>query len=206
MYHPLLIMICSMILYPQIITNLKLQLHNFDKNYILFFVFPRLILLLYFRISNKNIENLRPYPFLCCLSLLIFLLSVIVIYLQTQYGSYFFIPRCLRWKQFNYFIKTKQLRKILLGNDLSFSGSEKDSAFSSSLKKWVSGIFKKQNDSDKIRGENTQELQCNDSIISKDPSLLKKNENFSEDSELDFIKIEDQSAIENKAEKNTGKF
>ena len=193
-YHPILIMISSLILYPQIVKNLSLQLHQFDKSYIIFFVFPRFFLLLYFRSCYKNIENIRPYPILSSISFLLFMLSVLIIYLQTQYGSYFFIPRCLRWKQFNYFIKADQLREQLLGkpdSSLDTSNASQLSGFKSLLSKLFKSKKKDLNTSERKSDEKTFDL----SIMSKD-SQLKSNSQLKSDSENQFIKME-ESTVEN---------
>ena len=205
-FHPLMIMLMSMILYPQIILNLKLQLHKFDKFYIFFFIFPRFFLLLYFRSCPKNIENLRPYPILSSLSFVIFLVSVGIIYLQTQYGSYFFIPRCLRWKQFNYFIKTSKLRKELLGDDIYMTQNKDESNISSGIKKWVSGFIKKKNDKKDLNDtqDNFEEISYNQSMISKDQSIIKSDSKLKQDSELAFIKMEEPKTTDDKAEENKG--
>lgn len=192
-FHPILIMLCSLILYPQIIKNLGVQLHQFDRSYVLLFVFPRFLLLLYFRGCFHNIENLRPYPILSAVSLLFFLISLVIIYLQTQYGSYFFIPRCLRWKQFNYFVKIEVLRRTLLG-DPSDSLHSSTSKGSSGLRSILSGLFKSK--SSKTKTTNEEEQASEDktvdfSLMSKQSTSFKSETIENMDTEEQFIRMEE---------------
>lgn len=190
-FHPVLIMLCSLVLYPQIVKNLGLQLHQFDKAYVLLFVFPRFFLLLYFRGCFRNIENLRPYPVVSAVSLLLFLVSVVIIYLQTQYGSYFFIPRCLRWKQFNYFVRTDTLRKTLLGDTSSHSVSSKQS---SGIKSILSGLFRPKSSK---KGPPQEDEQASEdktvdfSLMSKQSTSFKSETTDKADTEAQFIRMEE---------------
>lgn len=118
-FHPLLVLASSFILIPQIFTNLGQQLHRFDRCYILYFAFPRFLIFFYMRVTAFNVEDIRPYPFTSGLALAVLLLSMVVIYFQAHYGSFFFLPRCLRWKQYNYFIRLKDLKQSLLSKDFS---------------------------------------------------------------------------------------
>lgn len=194
-FHPVLIMLCSLVLYPQVVKNLSVQLHQFDRPYILLFVFPRFFLLLYFRGCFHNIENIRPYPILMGISLAVFLASVVVIYLQTQYGSYFFIPRCLRWKQFNYFIKADRLRAQLL-QDPHASQDASTSMKSSGLRSILSGLFKskKKGEPESSKADTFSEDQTADfSLMSRKTHSNKSSEKGNSDAQ--FIRMDEASEV-----------
>lgn len=194
-FHPILIMTCSLVLYPQIIKNLSVQLHSFDKYYLLCFVLPRFFLLLYFRLCPKNIENLRPYPVVGSLSFLLFLLSLLIIYLQVHYGSYFFIPRFLRWKQFNYFVKVDHLRRQLLGEDALDADTSTRSGFSSGIKSVFSKIFSRKSsgkkDPEDVAEGSMDQKTLDFSIMSKDTSKTGGRLDAEALPDSQFIKTED---------------
>lgn len=189
-FHPLLILVTSFIYVPQIISNLHIQIHELDISYIILFVLPRFFIYYYYRIYPSNIEGLKPYPIIMGISFFILIASIIIIYLQGQYGSFFFLPNCLRWKQFNYFIKLSKLQDTLNKSSTTFSNSCKQEEKGSFLKKiWKSW---KKNKS-KTECNSTQTDISNHSIISKNES----------NSNLDFIKM---NSIEESKNNDTKDF
>lgn len=177
-FHPLVILATSFIFVPQIISNLNIQIHELDKPYILFFALPRFFIYYYFRAYPSNIEGLKPYPIIMAISCLILILSILIIYLQGQYGSFFFLPHCLRWKQFNYFIKLSKLRKILENNLNINNDSFKQEEKGSFLKK----IWNSWNSKKSLAVSNSNQTNfSNHSIISKDVSQNNQD--------LDFIQM-----------------
>ena len=179
-FHPLLVLACSLILVPQIFTNLGQQIHQFDRSYILYFASPRFVIFFYMRVTNFNVEDIRPYPVLASLGLLVLIFSIVMIYFQSHYGSFFFLPRCLRWKQFNYFVKVTNLKEELLSKDFSQTGSQgsRKSFFGSMMSK----IFRRRS-RDSNSNANQNEVTGNN----QNDSLALGERRDSENSELHVL-------------------
>lgn len=185
-FHPILILVVSFIYVPQIISNLNIQVHQLDKSYILLFMLPRFFIYYYYRIYPFNIEGLKPYPIIMGISFLILVMSIIIIYLQGQYGSFFFLPSCLRWKQFNYFIKTSKLLNSLNESSNTHSNNYKQEEKGSFLKRiWKS--WKKNKNKSETKSEIQSEYNSNQTD-SSNLSIISKNKSLS-NSNLDFIKM-----------------
>lgn len=115
-YHPVFVVVAGAMLVPQIVFNLKRQVQSLDFNFSVYFMIPHFFIFLYYRGCPYNLSNLAPYPVVTYSSLGILFLSVIVLHLQSIYGSMFFVPkRCLK-KQYNYFIKKEKLKKYFQKN------------------------------------------------------------------------------------------
>ena len=194
-FHPVIILISSFIFFPQIINNLGIQLQEFDTDYLMFFGLPRFLIFLYIRGCPYNIQELAPSPYMMGFSALVLTLSILVIYFQIHYGSYFFVPRCFRTQQFNYFIQISKLKELLsqnfsfdaLTNQIKKEKVSKYSAFKSCIKK----IFERK----KSNEINTSYSANNDTTLDikhTDDSLISKNSSNSGINlkDTDFIKIE----------------
>ena len=180
-FHPMVILASSFIYVPQILTNLNIQIHELDKPYILFFALPRFFIYFYFRIYPFNTEELKPYPIVMGLSFFVLIFSIIIIYLQGQYGSFFFLPKCLRWKQFNYFVKVSKIKKIF-SNSLDIKNDNESRNSRGSFLKRIFSSWKKKKDSSQT------DLSTN--------SIISKNISQTQD-QIDFIQMD--SIIEGKS-------
>lgn len=167
-FHILLITTYAFTLVPQIFLNLKRQVVSFDWLFNVFFVFPRLLIMLYFRLFSFNFMSLRPYPGFGAGALGLMLFSLGILFLQSRCGAFFFVPRFLMKKQFNYFFSKKdlkrhfaRLKKIKLGEEddgrKSDGGKGSRSRFSS-FKSLMSSIgFGKKEKGDKKDEESKKE-------------------------------------------------
>jgi hypothetical protein len=62
-----------------------------------------------------NVKNIRPRPLLVLASLFLFALSCVTLYLQSVRGVVWFVPPCLRKKEYNYLLpKSVQSRNLML--------------------------------------------------------------------------------------------
>jgi hypothetical protein len=183
-FHPVFVFLAGLMFIPQIVYNLKRQVQSLNIHFCMYYMIPHFFVFFYFRGCPKNLENLAPTPIVAFFALAILFLSLVVLHLQSVYGSMFFVPRrCLK-KQYNYFIKKSKLKKYFQNNvdeeDLLEDNPKKKSGF----KNWCLKIFMKKKD-------DTQKMQkFDDSIEIKKMDAIEIAEKDQENT-LDNIETKD---------------
>ena len=108
--NPILIILNSLILLPQIYHNIKSRsISCFDKNFIFFYTSSAYLFFFYFRAIPQNIIDLKPEFREAFIGLVFLTILIFVLYLQDIYGAKFLIPKFLK-NQYNYFISLKKYK------------------------------------------------------------------------------------------------
>ncbi|CAK94524.1 unnamed protein product (macronuclear) [Paramecium tetraurelia] len=97
---------------PQIIHNIRQGINpKFIPEYIFGFLSINIAVPLYFRGYPNNFRRLKPSPEFCVCLVLIYLIQILILYLQYKKGPRKIIPKCLLPKQYNYYqdYKTQEL-------------------------------------------------------------------------------------------------
>lgn len=104
-YNALATVLFGFALTPQIITNMKFQNSRFDARFVFQFILPRLAIFFFYRLFPFTLKRLQPLPHHVAISTGIFLVCAWVLKTQTLKGVTWFVPRCLRRKQFDYLMR-----------------------------------------------------------------------------------------------------
>jgi len=97
---------CSSLLYiPQIAHNaLRGEKYRFNSNYIFGLGFVRILVPLYARTCPNNIFELTPHQGFLIWYITVIAIQILVLFLQSKFGSRFFIPAFCLPPKFNYYI------------------------------------------------------------------------------------------------------
>ena len=103
-----MIILSNMLLVPQLIHNIRMGNNpGFNPFYIFAFIGSRLLIPIYERLCPENRFNLTPNTTLVIVLLSLFVLEVLLLYLQSRLGSRFFVPKRFQPNYFNYRNKLK---------------------------------------------------------------------------------------------------
>ncbi|CAD8145980.1 unnamed protein product [Paramecium pentaurelia] len=98
----------AFILYPQIIHNLRQgNKYQFNKIYIFGLLSSKFFFYLYLRSCPVNVLGLKPDYLFVGEFIAIYFFSLLLIILQSKYGSRCLIPKCLKPKKFQFLQKVK---------------------------------------------------------------------------------------------------
>lgn len=102
------ILIQALLFMPQIVHNVRKGNNpHFYPFYVLGVLGMRMILPLYYRGCPSNIYVIEPSVAFCAIWSSLFLMQVIILFLQHKLGPRFFIPRCMIPGYYNYSFKYK---------------------------------------------------------------------------------------------------
>ena len=110
-YNKVFIILFGLVLIPQIKHNMQFQSVKFNFLIVFQYIFPRLCIFIYYRIIPFNLKNFSPFRGTALISILIYFLISFVLYRQSTKNVFWFVPKCLRKKQYNYLVPKFKLQK-----------------------------------------------------------------------------------------------